>query len=113
MRTSVFFVPMLLVIFISAAGFADGNQGAADIQIDGGTRGVVPFPHQAHQDRLGDCNTCHAVFPQEPQALNKQKQAGKLKPKWVMNKQCVNCHRSEKKAGNPSGPTTCSKCHVR
>ena len=102
-----------LTILISAAGFAVENQGAAEIQIDGGDRGPVPFPHQAHQNRINDCNICHAVFPQEPQSLNKLKQAGQLKPKVVMNKQCVKCHRTEKKAGNPSGPTTCSKCHVR
>jgi len=106
-------VILIFIILISAVGFAVGNQGAAEMQLDGGTRGVVPFPHQAHQNRLNDCNICHAVFPQEPQALIKQKQAGKLKPKWVMNKQCVKCHRSEKKAGNPSGPTSCSKCHIR
>lgn len=113
MRLPVFFVMVILTIMIFAAGFAVGNQGAAEMQLDGGTRGVVPFPHQAHQNRLNDCNTCHSVFPQEPQALIKQKQAGHLKPKEVMNKQCVKCHRAEKKAGNPSGPTTCSKCHIR
>ncbi len=113
MRFPVVLVIFYVTILIFAAGLATGNQGAADIQIDGGTRGIVPFPHQAHQNRLSDCNTCHAVFPQEPQSLIKLKQAGQLKPKEVMNKQCVKCHRSEKKAGNPSGPTTCSKCHVR
>jgi hypothetical protein len=113
MRYPVFFALIILAILIFVYGFAIGNQGAVEIQIDGGNRGVVPFPHQAHQNRINDCNTCHAVFPQEPQALIKQKQAGQLKPKWVMNKQCVKCHRAEKKAGNPSGPTTCSKCHVR
>ncbi len=113
MRYSGIVVMLFLAYLISAAGFAIGNQGAAEMQLDGGTRGIVPFPHQAHQARLNDCNVCHAAFPQEPQALIKQKQAGQLKPKWVMNKQCVKCHRAEKKAGNPSGPTTCAKCHVR
>jgi hypothetical protein len=41
------------------------------------------------------------------------KAQGKLKPKHVMNKMCIKCHRAEKKAGNPSGPLTCSKCHVK
>lgn len=113
MRYAALAVMLFSSVLIVAAGFANGNQGAAVIQIDGGNRGVVPFPHQAHQDRISDCNTCHAVFPQEPQSLNKLKQAGQLKPKQVMNKQCVKCHRAEKKAGNPSGPTTCSTCHIR
>ena len=60
-----------------------------------------------------DCNTCHATFPQEADGLKKMKAAGQLKPKQVMNKQCVKCHKDQKKAGNPTGPTTCSKCHFK
>jgi len=104
---------LILSVSIAATVLAASNKGASDIQIDGGSRGEVPFPHHAHQERLGDCNVCHAVFPQEPQSLNKLKAAGQLKPKEVMNKQCVKCHRAEKKAGNKSGPTTCSQCHIR
>jgi hypothetical protein len=89
------------------------KKGAEQIDIDGGTRGKVPFPHHAHQNRLKDCSICHSVFPQESDALRKLKTSGALAPKQVMNKQCINCHRAEKKAGNESGPTTCSKCHLK
>jgi hypothetical protein len=104
---------IILVAFISTIGFAMENKGAEKIQIDGGSRGAIPFPHRSHQDSLGDCNICHTMFPQEPQSLAKLKENGQMKPKNVMNKLCIKCHKAEKKAGNKAGPTTCSKCHIR
>ena len=104
---------IILSVFVSTMGLAMENKGTADIQIEGGTRGAVPFPHRAHQDRLGDCKVCHAVFPQEKQSMARLKKEGQMKPKEVMNKLCVKCHKAEKKAGNKTGPTTCSKCHIR
>lgn len=83
------------------------------MQLEGGSRGPVPFPHHIHQNRLSDCQVCHSVFPQEALSIETLKTKGQLKPKEVMNKQCVKCHRAEKKAGNKSGPTTCTKCHIR
>lgn len=94
------------------AANSDGK-GPEKIEINGGKRGVIPFPHRAHQERLGDCNRCHSLFPKEHQALKNLKEAGKLSRKQVMNKLCIKCHKAEKRAGKPSGPTTCSKCHVR
>jgi hypothetical protein len=89
------------------------NRGAADIVIEGGERGDVHFPHLQHQDRLVDCNICHAVFPQEKGAIETLKAEGQLKPRQVMNKQCTKCHRDKKRAGEKSGPTTCNSCHTR
>ena len=106
-------VGIILSGFVSTIGLAMENKGAADMQIDGGSRGAVPFPHRIHQDKIGDCKTCHAVFPQEPQSLSRLKKSGQMKPKEVMNKLCVKCHKAEKKAGNKTGPTTCSKCHLK
>jgi len=112
-RLILFSVILILALVSVASLTIAANQGAANISIFGGSRGEVPFPHHAHQERLKDCNTCHGSFPQEADGLKKMKEAGKLKPKQVMNKQCVNCHKEQKKAGNPTGPTTCSKCHVK
>ncbi len=106
-------VAIVFGIFISTLGLATENKGAADIQIDGGSRGEVPFGHRTHQEKLVDCKVCHSMFPQEPQSLAKLKANGQLKPKDVMNKLCTACHKAEKKAGNPAGPVTCSKCHIR
>jgi len=106
-------IGMVLGVFISTVVLAVENKGPEKLQIDGGSRGAVPFTHHDHQERLGDCNACHAMFPQEPQSLAMLKKSGQLKSKEVMNKLCVKCHKTEKKAGNKTGPTTCSKCHIR
>jgi hypothetical protein len=89
------------------------NRGADAITMDGGSRGVVPFPHHLHQSTLGDCNVCHGLFPQELGAIVRLKQEGTLAGKQIMNKHCVKCHRAEKKAGNKSGPTSCAQCHKK
>lgn len=106
-------IGIIFSVFLSTISLAVENKGAENIQIDGGSRGEVPFTHRSHQDRLADCNVCHTLFPQESQSLAKLKETGQLKPKDVMNKLCVKCHKAEKKAGNNAGPTTCSQCHIR
>ena len=113
MKTRLLLVLLIMAFIAAAVAVQAANKGAENFKIYGGSRGDVPFPHHAHQDRLTDCNTCHAVFPQEADGIKKMKVAGQLKPKQVMNKQCVKCHKDQKKAGNPTGPTTCSKCHVK
>jgi hypothetical protein len=107
----------LLVLFacaalIASAAAAVENNGAAQIDISA-SRGTVSFPHHQHQEKVMDCNICHTLFPQEANAINKLKADGRLKPKQVMNKLCINCHRAEKNAGKAGGPTICSQCHSR
>jgi len=87
--------------------------GAEKITLNGGKRGKVPFPHREHQDRLKDCNFCHQNFAQVSGSIDDLKAKGSLKKKWVMKKLCIKCHKAKKKEGGKSGPTTCSKCHVR
>ena len=113
MKIRWFIVLLAAAALVASMAVAVENKGAGQIDVDGGSRGKVPFPHHVHQDRLNDCSICHSVFPQEADALRQLKTGGKLEPKQVMNKQCINCHRAEQKAGNKSGPTTCSKCHVK
>jgi hypothetical protein len=36
-----------------------------------------------------------------------------LKKKHIMNILCTKCHRQKKKEGLKTGPTTCSKCHIK
>ncbi|PID40140.1 MAG: cytochrome C [Proteobacteria bacterium] len=102
---------LLLMIFTVPATAA--NPGPKQIDVFGGSRGKVPFPHANHQKSIKDCNVCHRVFPRETDAIKKMKAAGKLRPKKVMNMQCIKCHKAEKKSGKPHGPVTCSTCHVR
>ncbi|BBO91185.1 cytochrome c3 family protein [Desulfosarcina ovata] len=49
---------MAVVGAFTATGTA-ANRGPAEIDIFGGSRGKVPFPHARHQDRIGDCDVCH------------------------------------------------------
>ena len=92
---------------------SEQNKGAEQIELPGGTRGKVHFPHHLHQDKLVDCQICHATFEQKAGIIEELKAQGKLKKKQVMNKLCTKCHKQKKKAGEKSGPTTCSKCHIK
>jgi hypothetical protein len=92
---------------------ADQDKGAQDIEIAGGKRGDVQFPHRRHQEKLEDCNICHSVFEQKSGSIKELKAQGKLKPKHIMNKLCTKCHRAKKRAGEKTGPTTCKKCHIK
>ena len=83
------------------------------MELEGGKRGKVPFPHHQHQNKLVDCKICHDAFPQEKGAIEKLKKAGKLKPKHVMNKQCTKCHKEKRRAGEKTGPITCKQCHIK
>jgi hypothetical protein len=110
---------LLLVAFMLVAGGAvalsnsQQNKGAEQIELQGGKRGNVPFPHHQHQEKLVDCQICHATFEQEAGSIQELKDQGKLKKKHVMNKLCTKCHKQMKKTGEKSGPTTCKKCHIK
>jgi hypothetical protein len=113
MQPKVLFITLTIFIISSVAGLAVENKGSVMLTLEGGKQGAVAFPHHQHQTKLDDCQVCHGVFPQTKGAIKKMKAEGKLKPKAVMNKQCVKCHRKERKAGNASGPVTCVTCHKR
>ncbi|MFH2063926.1 MAG: cytochrome c3 family protein [Pseudomonadota bacterium] len=112
MKYGLVFLFAGLLLFSSMA-VADQDKGPEKIELDGGSRGKVLLPHRTHQNTLKDCNACHDVFPQRAGAIASLKAEGKLKNKHVMNKLCIACHKTEKKAGKPAGPITCADCHVR
>lgn len=89
------------------------NKGAANMTLEGGKRGDVPFPHHKHQEMLKDCQICHVLFPQKAGSIEALKAEGKLKKKQVMNKQCTKCHRTKRKAGEKTGPVACKTCHIK
>ena len=118
-KTSILFLGLMVAILL-AAFFTSASEtkktldkGAEEIVLYGGTQGQVFFPHLRHQTKLADCQTCHDLFPQEKGSIDKLKAEGSLKSKQVMNTYCIKCHRAEKRAGNASGPTICSKCHQK
>lgn len=103
---------LVLAAFVSLAFTpVSEKQGAEEISLFGGKRGDVTFPHRRHQDALGDCSICHTLFPREKGVIEAYKKEEKLKPKQVMNKLCVKCHREKAKAGEPTGPRSCNSCH--
>ena len=108
---------LIVICIVIAAGacaaMAMAQMGAETLALEGGSRGVVPFPHHLHQRALGDCNACHNLFPQETGAIERLKGEGKLVKKQVMNKHGIKCHRTEKKAGKKAGPVSCAKCHQK
>ncbi len=106
-------VVFVLVSTVVLGAAAVENKGAEMITLDGGKRGMVHFPHHRHQNKLGDCNICHSLFPQEPGVIARLKKEDKLVPKQVMNTLCVKCHKAEKLAGRKAGPVTCAKCHQK
>ena len=93
--------------------FAQVDKGTEHLQLKGGAQGAVPFPHHRHQAALGDCLTCHSYFGQEEGAIDKAVGEGRLTGKQVMNKLCIQCHRTERTAGRKSGPLTCAACHKK
>ena len=113
MKAKIIGIIIGLVFLTCAIAAAVQNQGAKDIKLDGGNRGMVHFPHHLHQNAIGDCNACHSVFPKTVGIIKDLKIQGKLKKKQVMNKSCIKCHRAKKKAGVNAGPITCSQCHAK
>ena len=113
MLRHIAFAAALLGLLCTAGIVVSAENGAADMQLEGGKRGLVPFPHRTHQEVLKDCNACHNLFPQESGAIERLKKAGDLKKKQVMNKSCVKCHKTMKKTRGKTGPITCAQCHIR
>jgi hypothetical protein len=111
MKTAV--IVLMTVVMISVVGLAADDPGSAEIELTGGERGNVPFPHQRHQAALGDCKLCHELFPKQKGGIEDLKAKGELKKRQVMNKHCIKCHNARKRAGQPSGPTSCNDCHVK
>lgn len=113
MKRALLAAMILTLVGTFSAVAALENNGAAQITLEGGTRGEVPFPHHLHQEQLKECDVCHTLFPQEKGSIERYKKEGKLVKKEIMNKHCIKCHRARKRAGEKGGPTICTKCHVK
>jgi hypothetical protein len=99
-------VAFFSIAFMTCIAFAGENQGAANIVLEGGKTGKVPFPHGQHQIAIEDCRVCHNIFPQTQGSIQLLKEEDKLRKKQVMN-HCTGCHRKKKQAGDKTGPVTC------
>jgi len=102
---------ILVSAAVIGAGISAENKGAEIILINGGKARDMHFPHHRHQNVLGDCNTCHDLFPARAGSISELKKQGKLKKKQVMQEHCIACHKKKKAAGEKTGPTSCARCH--
>ncbi len=100
----------ILILGLCGNGQAE-QKGSADIVLNGGKTGNVPFPHQKHQLKLSEkCNICHDIFPQEKLIIDQMKKDGRMEKKKVMN-HCLNCHKQTAAKSEPAGPVKCKECH--
>ncbi len=113
-RFSGFILAAIMILGTTwAVAAAENEKGAEKITITAGKKGDILFPHRRHQAALGDCRICHATFPKEAGSINRMKAAKTLKRKQVMKTVCLACHRKMRKMNQPTGPTSCGKCHQK
>lgn len=113
MKLKIVVLCAMFVFFYSSIMVAGiEKKGPEQMNLDGGQRGVVEFPHRLHQKTLGDCDVCHNIFPQKLGVIKDLKIQGRLSKKRVMN-HCRECHRHRVKQGKKAGPTSCKECHTK
>ncbi len=84
----------------------------------------VVFPHAKH--KALKCTDCHHEYKdkknvwKEGQEVKKcdachklEKDGDKEKLEKAYHNLCVKCHKEKKKKKEPTGPTSCSKCHPK
>jgi len=91
---------------VSLATAQEAN-GRAVVTLDlKGEKANVVMNHKLHQEKLPDCDVCHALFPKAQGVLAQHRAQGALEPKSVM-KQCRTCHDKAQ-----AGPVEeCAGCH--
>ena len=109
--------------------FAELDKGPAEITLNADGKKPAVFPHAAHQEKLGDCGTCHHYVdkdgirnpcddgtPQEYFAKcdschNADFANEKLRTwKDIGHGLCKDCHTKMKDQG---APTKCGDCHPK
>ena len=98
------------ILLSAGSGIAGDDKGAESIAMQGGSLGLVIFPHGRHQGVFVDCKPCHELFPKESQVVEKMKAEGKLQKKDVMN-MCKKCHKDLAAKSLKTGPIACKDCH--
>ena len=101
---SLLFIFFLLTL---AAPVTAEDQGPPEVKLPA-KLGTVTFPHRVHQERIGNCQTCHHKGV-EAGACRGCHDIVKRAPqgKDAFHKVCRGCHEDQ------GGPTQCNGCHVR
>lgn len=91
-------------------------------------RAPVSFPHNRHMEGGLSCKECHHRYDQGKNVLDEteleegapgircQECHGskvRLDLKTAFHRQCLDCHRTNKKEGKKTGPLFCGECHVK
>ncbi|BCR06584.1 c-type cytochrome [Desulfuromonas versatilis] len=107
MRNGIKVLALLGTLVGFAVAAPAAQRGASTIDLPA-RLGVIHFPHQVHQDRVGDCSTCHHKGV-EAGACNSCHDIDPRPPKArdAFHKVCRSCHEKQ------GGPTACNGCHFR
>ena len=129
------------VVFVFAVAYAS-QQAPDTITMDSKvfakhTKSLVTFSHKKHHedykiactdchhhyeggknvwkegDEVKKCDACHSEA-KAPKG-DKSPKAEKIKKYYysAIHENCVGCHKELKKAGKPTGPTSCKDCHPK
>lgn len=89
-------------------------------------RPAAYFPHDAHM-MLVECTACHHRYNEAGENVVDEMELdgseamrcatchtsrSDINGREAFHRQCMVCHRTTEKAGNPSGPRTCGTCHL-
>ncbi len=93
--------------------FAEADKGPADIALNADGKKVAQFPHAAHQEKLGDCGTCHHYVDKD--GIRNPCDDGS--PKEYFNK-CDSCHNADfanekLRTWKDIGHGLCKACHTK
>ena len=109
--------------------FASADKGAAEITLNADGKKPALFPHAKHQEKLGDCGTCHhwvdkdgvrnpcddgspKDYFQKCDSCHNADFANEKLRTWkdIGHGLCKDCHTKMKDEG---APTKCNDCHIK
>jgi c(7)-type cytochrome triheme protein len=91
-------------------------------------RTPVSFPHNRHMEGGLSCKECHHRYVQGKNVLDEAEleegkpgircqechgPKGRPDLQTAFHRQCLDCHRTNKKEGKKTGPFFCGECHVK
>jgi hypothetical protein len=105
----------LFSILMATASFG------ADVITLKASNGNVTFNHKKHLEAASNnCLKCHHTWKKGEisgklcNECHKDKAEGKaLSAKDAFHKDCQGCHKELTEAKKPTGPTSCTQCHVK
>ena len=96
-----------------SSSFAEQDKGPAEIMLNVDGKKPATFPHAAHQEKLGDCGTCHHYVDKD----GVRNPCDDGSPKEYFNK-CDSCHNADfanekLRTWKDIGHGLCKDCHTK